>query len=135
MVIVLLLLAGREAGVAVKIGAQMTEAGSITGLAARPSSIIAARSWKGRGGRTEKGAISKARLDRIGLLSPRVNLQEAIEAKEIIESREFVVAVLPSRRPGAVITTSERRCACPLYLLLSPAGYSWVSCYKDCSNL
>ena len=117
----------------------MTEAGSITGSRGAPkfdhSSPV---SWKGRGGRAEIGAISKARLDRIGLLSPRVNLQEAIEGKavkEVIESREFVAAVLPGRRPGAAITTSERRCACPLYVLLSPAGYSWVSCYKDCSNL
>ena len=123
---------------AVKIGAQMTEAGSITGLAARPSSIIAARFWKGRGGRAERGAISKARLDRIDLLSPRVNLQEAIEAKEIIkviEVREFVAAVLPSRRRRAVITTSERRCACFLNVFLGPASHSSPSCYKDCINL
>ena len=116
----------------------MSEAGSIRALAGRPSSIIVARFWKGRGDRTEIGAISKGSLDRIGLLSPRVNLQEGIEGievKEIIESREFVAAVLSGRRPGAAITASERRCACPLYVLLSPAGYSSVSGYKDCSNL
>ena len=61
---------------AVKTGVQMSEAGSIRALAGRPSSIIVARFWKGRGDRTEIGAISKGSLDRIGLLSPRVNLQE-----------------------------------------------------------
>ena len=117
----------------------MTEAGSITGSRGAPkfdhSSPVLER--QGRQSRDRRDLESQARQNRSPVTARQSARGDRRESGERGNREQRIRSgrVTSVGGPGAAITTSERRCACPLYVLLSPAGYSWVSCYKDCSNL